>query len=317
MVPNANCFTRYHSHFSAQYGNGIVGAIQINGPASDDYDKDLGPYVVTDWYHKTADLLLLEAEVGFPPESDNLLFNGTNVGPDGVGGSYNKVTLTPNLKHRVRIVNPSSENHFTVSLVGHTFKVIATDLVPVKPVVMSQLFLGLGQRYDVIIEANQPVGNYWFNVTLGGGGICGASRVPFPAAIFHYEGAPDALPTDTGPTITADCSDLTDFEPIVPRTLDPSTFEANEKQLDVDLTTAVTSRGNVFQWTVNDSAINIEWDKPILQYVAEGNFSFPREANVVELTARSGWNYVVINNLAGIVSTRSTSPIASCYNRAN
>lgn len=302
---------RYHSHFSVQYGNGIVGAIQINGPASADYDYDLGPYVITDWYHKTADLLQLEAEVGFPPQSDNILFNGTNIGTDGVGGAYNKVKLTPNKKHRIRIVNPSSENHFTVSLVGHTFTVIATDLVPVKPVVRSQLFLGLGQRYDVIVEANQPVGNYWFNVTLGGGGLCGASRVPFPASIFSYDGAPNDLPTDLGTPIVADCSDMTDFEPIVPRQMDPSTFDAAETQLDVNLTTAVTSRGNVFQWTVNGSAIDVQWDKPILQYVAEGNFSFPTEANVVELTARSGWNYVVINNIAGLVSDYQHGPICA------
>lgn len=33
--------TRYHSHFSSQYANGVVGTIQINGPASLPYDEDL------------------------------------------------------------------------------------------------------------------------------------------------------------------------------------------------------------------------------------------------------------------------------------
>lgn len=294
--------SRYHSHFSVQYGNGVVGSIQINGPASDNYDIDLGPYVITDWYHKTADDLMLIAEVGFPPQSDNILFNGTNVDPGTGKGSYNRVKLTPGKKHLLRIINPSSENHFTVSMVGHPFKVIATDLVPVKPVTKTQLFLGVGQRYDVIIDASEAVDNYWFNVTLGGGGLCGATKGEFPAAIFSYDGAPDGLPTDTGTPITADCSDSTGFEPVVVRNLDPSTFEATEKHLDVNLTQAVTSRGNVFQWTVNQSAIDVQWDKPILQYVAEKNFSFPREANVVELTRTSGWAYIVINNLAGIVS---------------
>lgn len=32
---------RYHSHFSSQYANGVVGTIQINGPASLPYDEDL------------------------------------------------------------------------------------------------------------------------------------------------------------------------------------------------------------------------------------------------------------------------------------
>jgi FtsP/CotA-like multicopper oxidase with cupredoxin domain len=263
--------------------------------------------MITDWYHQTADVLQLKAEqaTGPPPPSDNVLFNGTNINPTGSGGpgAYNKVTLTPGKKHLLRLINPSVENHFTVSLVGHSFTVIAADLVPVKPVVKSQLFLAIGQRYDVIIDASQPVGNYWFNATLGGGGSCGASNNLFPAAIFSYQGAPNSLPTNRGTPITADCHDTTGFTPIISRSADPSTFAANEKELSVSLTTAVTNRGTIFSWQVNGSSIDVQWEKPILQYIAEKNYTFPRAANVVEITATSGWTYVVIDNVAGLVST--------------
>ncbi|KAL1881425.1 hypothetical protein VTK73DRAFT_3943 [Phialemonium thermophilum] len=293
----------YHSHFSVQYGNGIAGAIQINGPAAANYDIDLGPYVVTDWYHDTADRLQLKADqaTGPPPPSDNILFNGSNINPTGKGGAYNRVVLTPGKKHLLRIINTSVENHFTLSLVGHNFTVIAADLVPVQPTVKSQLFLGIGQRYDVVIDASQPVANYWFNATLGGGGLCGVSNNPFPAAIFSYQGTPqNGLPTNPGTRITADCHDETGFVPIVSRSADPSTFTTNEKELVVNLTTAVTSSGTVFRWLVNGSSIDVMWEKPILQYIAEKNFSFPRQANVVELTAKSGWAFVVIDNAAGL-----------------
>ncbi|KAB5577568.1 laccase-2 [Coniochaeta sp. 2T2.1] len=292
----------YHSHFSVQYGNGVAGAIVINGPAAANYDIDLGPYMITDWYHQTADVLQLKAEqaTGPPPPSDNVLFNGTNINPSGSGGAYNKVTLTPGKKHLLRLINPSVENHFTVTLVGHSFTVIAVDLVPVKPVVKSQLFLGIGQRYDVIIDASQPIGNYWFNATLGGGGLCGASNNLYPASIFSYQGAPTSLPTNRGSPVNADCHDSTGFTPIISRSADPSTFAANEKELSVALTTAVTNRGTIFSWQVNGSAMDVQWEKPILQYIAEGNFSFPRAANVVEITATSGWTYVVIDNTAGL-----------------
>jgi FtsP/CotA-like multicopper oxidase with cupredoxin domain len=298
-----------------QYGNGVAGAIVVNGPASDNYDIDLGPYIITDWYHQTADVLQLKAEqaTGPPPPSDNVLFNGTNINPLGSGGAYNKVVLTPGKKHLLRIINTSVENHFTVSLVGHTFKVIATDLVPVTPVVKSQLFLGIGQRYDVIIEANQAVGNYWFNATLGGGGLCGLSNNPYPAAIFSYTGAPNALPTNKGTPITADCHDTTGFTPVISRTADVATFDSHEKELSVNLTTAVTARGPVFSWQVNGSAIDVSWEKPILQYIAEGNFSFPRAANVVEITATSGWSYIVLDNVVGLVSSPSLRPITATH----
>jgi FtsP/CotA-like multicopper oxidase with cupredoxin domain len=42
----------YHSHFSGQYGDGVIGTIQINGPATANYDIDLGTYTLSDWYVK-------------------------------------------------------------------------------------------------------------------------------------------------------------------------------------------------------------------------------------------------------------------------
>jgi laccase len=36
----------YHSHFSAQYGDGVLGPIIIHGPASANYDVDLGTVMV-------------------------------------------------------------------------------------------------------------------------------------------------------------------------------------------------------------------------------------------------------------------------------
>jgi FtsP/CotA-like multicopper oxidase with cupredoxin domain len=39
----------YHSHFSSQYGEGVLGPIVIYGPATSNYDIDLGAMPVTDW----------------------------------------------------------------------------------------------------------------------------------------------------------------------------------------------------------------------------------------------------------------------------
>ncbi|TLS29342.1 hypothetical protein PpBr36_01552 [Pyricularia pennisetigena] len=288
----------FHSHFSTQYGNGVVGSVIVHGPASANYDVDLGPYIITDWYHETADRLQLRAETGGPPVANNIVFNGTNINPKGSGGRYNRVKLTRGKKHRLRIINTSVDVGFTVSLVGHNFTVIATDLVPVEPIVKSQLFLGVGQRYDVIIDANQPVANYWFNATLGGGGRCGTTENPFPASIFEYEGAPSsANPTNRGTPITADCRDSTGFAPVVKRVAPRDQFAAQFKELPVDVTQVLTTRGTVFHWLVNGSAIDVEWDKPILQYVAEKNTSWPRAANVVSMPKRNVWTFWVINNL--------------------
>lgn len=41
----------YHSHFYVQAWDGVYGAVQINGPATANYDVDLGHLILQDWYH--------------------------------------------------------------------------------------------------------------------------------------------------------------------------------------------------------------------------------------------------------------------------
>lgn len=48
----------YHAHFSSQYGDGVVGPMVFEGPATSNYDEDLGPYMVNDWYHQVSTSLV-------------------------------------------------------------------------------------------------------------------------------------------------------------------------------------------------------------------------------------------------------------------
>lgn len=41
----------YHSHFYVQAWDGVFGGIVINGPATANYDVDLGHLFLNDWYH--------------------------------------------------------------------------------------------------------------------------------------------------------------------------------------------------------------------------------------------------------------------------
>lgn len=154
--------TWYHSHFSHQYGDGVVGTVQINGPATSNYDIDLGVMPMTDWYYITAFQAARRAAVSTtgPPQPDNILINGTAKSATGTG-AYNKVTIQTGKKYRLRLINTSIDVNLLVNLDGHTFQVIATDFVPVVPYTTTYLQMGIGQRYDVIITANQTAGNYW------------------------------------------------------------------------------------------------------------------------------------------------------------
>lgn len=57
----------YHSHFAVQAWDGIFGGIIINGPATANYDEDLGHVFLNDWSLETAAVLALEAASSGPP----------------------------------------------------------------------------------------------------------------------------------------------------------------------------------------------------------------------------------------------------------
>lgn len=57
-----NLSSWYHSHYSLQAWEGVAGGIVIHGPASGNYDEDLGIMMLSDWDHETADSLYAYAE---------------------------------------------------------------------------------------------------------------------------------------------------------------------------------------------------------------------------------------------------------------
>jgi FtsP/CotA-like multicopper oxidase with cupredoxin domain len=159
----------YHSHFSLQYGDGLLGPLIINGPATADYDEDLGMLFLSDWSHTPVPQVWDVAKQGGPPTLENGLINGTNTFHCGnttdvncVGGGVKHVNVfEAGKKYRMRLVNSAVDGHFQFSIDGHNFQVIANDLVPIVPYTTDNLLISIGQRYDIIVEANATPGNYW------------------------------------------------------------------------------------------------------------------------------------------------------------
>lgn len=80
------------------------------------------------------------------------------------------------------------------------------------------------------------------------------------------------------------CEDTTDFRPVVARDIPPSEFSispSNTLPVHLELRDD-TNQTKVF-WTVNDIALNVSWEKPILEFVREDNTSWPYDENVLEI----------------------------------
>ncbi|KAJ4991265.1 multicopper oxidase [Stagonosporopsis vannaccii] len=289
--------TWYHSHWSAQYGDGVLGTMIIDGPATANYDEDLGVFPITDYYYTPAFTLneVAQHSQRGPPLPDNILVNGTHINANG-GGSYAKMTVTKGKKYRLRIINTSVDSTFSVSLDGHPFTVMTADFVPIKPYIADQLTLAIGQRYDVMFEANQTASNYWFRV--GYGTDCGNNNILTKGiqlgAILSYSGAPSGNPTTTGVALRTTCTDEDRFKlvPFVPNTV-PTSAVGTASKIDLKLQT-----GNVVRWLLDGSPMIVDWNNPTLETTLAGSNNFYPNANIRELTT-SNWYIWYIESTDG------------------
>jgi FtsP/CotA-like multicopper oxidase with cupredoxin domain len=149
-----------------------------------------------------------------------------------------------------------------------------------------------GQRYEVIINANQAVGNYWFRTGTGGGQCDGpnakATAGDTQGSIFSYVGAPSGNPTSTAANLTTGCIEETNLVPFVSTTVPSPSGSPTLLDLTLDTTAGVF-------WKVNGEAIDISWKTPTLSYVMNGTYTLPANDNGLTITG-TGWTFWLIQN---------------------
>ncbi|KAF1837419.1 laccase [Decorospora gaudefroyi] len=296
--------TWYHSHYSVQYGDGLVGPFIIRGPSTANYDIDLGALPMTDWFHSstfTVNAAALHATG--PPTADNILINGTMTSL--AGGKHAETILTPGKTHLLRLINTGINNYLHVGLDGHMFQVIAADFTPIVPYWTDNLVIAVGQRYEVIINATEATANYWFRVGTGGrcdGPNANAANIK---SIFRYAGAGSGDPVSTGRVLPAGCYDEANIVPysktIVPREM------PEELQLGFsdNYTTGLSHGHGLVQWLINGQPMAVDLEHPTLQTVRDGNLTYAANRHVFKVDDTCKWQYWVIQQ----DTDRTTPPI--------
>lgn len=292
----------YHSHFSLQSTEGLFGSLIFNGPATANYDEDLGPIFLQDWSHiPTFTAWEAKQKWGITHSQTTTLINGINtfncsasLDPNCVGGGKKfEAVFKPGKKYRLRLINVAMDSQWRFSIDGHKLQVIANDFVPIEPYETDSVLINVGQRYDVIVEANATPGDYW----LRGGWVKSCQGVanehPDSATgIIRYDHSSISDPTST---TTIEAPKSCDDEPqknLVPHLkLDVGTIaDTTVEDINVRLTNAA-----VFQWTVNSSSLVLDWNEPTLKRVFDNASIFPTPYNVVEVdvSTPSAWYYVL------------------------
>lgn len=144
---------------------------------------------------------------------------------------------------RLRLVNPASATALRVAIAGHRMIVTHADSRPVKPVTVDSLVIGMGERYDVLVEADNP--GAWSIVARS---ILGA---PEPArAIFNYAGAARGAPLDGEVPAGLSGGRTLRLENLRSIELDPDERRvAPDRQFDLDLSWGMMM--NPGEWTID------------------------------------------------------------------
>ncbi|MCJ1442842.1 MAG: laccase, multicopper oxidase, benzenediol:oxygen oxidorectuctase [Stictis urceolatum] len=293
----------YHSHFTLQLGDGLFGPINIRGPATADYDEDLGTLFLQDWGHQTTfNLWTYKARHGGPPTLPNGLVNGTNVfdcstvddsNCKGTGKRF-ETSFKKGTKYLIRLVNSALDGYIKFAIDSHKFTVIANDFVPIKPYDATSVLLGIGQRYDVVVEASEDVDNYWLRaVWMTSCSANTAGTADNILGIIRYDGSDESADPETtkDPSITTECGDesATNLVPHVSQTVGSPVSEDV-----VDLNGYINATDNYFYWTINSSSLVLEWENPTELMILNSDSPFPTDYNIYPVTVKDQWVYWII-----------------------
>jgi len=108
----------------------------------------------------------------------------------------------------------SCDPNFTFSIDGHDMTVIEVDGTNVQPLLVDSIQIFAGQRYSVIVQANQPVKSYWIRSLPPGLNYSDFNNL----AVLRYAGAANENPT-ADPTMDIPVSQI----PLVETNLHPFT----------------------------------------------------------------------------------------------
>ncbi|KAJ6585758.1 yellow laccase [Mycena capillaripes] len=248
----------YHSHLSTQYCDGLRGAMVVydpNDPHASLYEATV--ITIADWYHAPA------SDLGVIPTLISTLINGLGRYAGGPTSELAVINVTPGLRYRFRLVSVSCDPNFILSIDSHQFTVIEVDGVNHAPLTVDSIQIYAGQRYSFVLNANQPINNYWIR-TVANGGTAGFDN-GINSAILRYVGAPIVDPSTNATTAVAPLAE-TNLHPLVPTPV-PGTAVAGGA--DVALNLVISLDFATFKFLVNGAEF-IPPTAPVLLQILSG-----------------------------------------------
>ncbi|KAF4984855.1 hypothetical protein FZEAL_8 [Fusarium zealandicum] len=283
----------YHSHFGLQTYEGVHGGLIIHGPASANYDEDMGTIMLSDWSHRSVHQLLPQVQREGPATMDTALINGTNVfGKDGEKNQTGKrfsMNFENGKTYRLRLINTGIDTLYKFAIDHHTLKVIAVDFVSIEPYETDHISLYIGERIDLLVTADQAskASSFWLRAIPQ----IDCSRNAHPdniLGIINY-GSNNSTPTTTGRKFEDKCKDepFESLVPVVPRNVGPPDTQV------VQNANRTWNEDGIIKWSLNSTTMISEWDHPSLLKLRT-NTSFAPSNAVIRIPKPNTWVYVAV-----------------------
>jgi L-ascorbate oxidase len=164
----------WHAHASLIETDGLLGPIWIDDPndpeeleLKNQYDEDVS-IMLLDWYHSTGEF----RRTGVDSEpfkwignADALLINGKG-GFNGTECAVETIDVEAGKTYRLRIVNGNGLVAVNFAVAGHNLTVVEVDGTLVEPLLVSTLDISPGQRYSVLLAADQVPALYGISTVI-------------------------------------------------------------------------------------------------------------------------------------------------------
>jgi hypothetical protein len=134
--------------------------------------------------------------------------------------------------------------------------VVASDFVPVEPYEVEAISIGMGQRYDVIVTANQAdvASDFWMRAIPQI--ACSDNDNPDNIkGIVHY-GSSTGTPTTEGFVIVDECVDEK-VTPVLSKTA------GSIDKLFSEAAFVGSNDAGFFTWTLNGTSYLVAWEEPV------------------------------------------------------
>lgn len=242
----------YHSHVGLQLDRELLGPLVIEERETHvDYDTE-HTLVLDEFLPSEPRVATADGGMGgsFPaaPDAAGTLVNGSLPAEPTV------VDVDEGDLIRLRLINAAAATTYAVGIDDHEVTVTHTDGPPVEPTTVDTLEIGMGERYDVIVEAASP-GQWPIRIEPIDSGAPGGSAVLRYDGTGAVTGGMDALDRGSIGSRRLQYSDLRSLDPI------PGVQGSPDHVVDLELSSGGMMSGMMDgnssepgNWTINGQA---------------------------------------------------------------